>query len=79
MSELLVDNFSTLKKLKNRQTLNWNKIAGERTNIWDKKSKDAVKNNRKWKEEHIQKDWQRALIVLIYKMGDRSDCKRVFF
>lgn len=27
-----------------------------------------------WKKDQISKDWQMALIVLIYKKGDKKNC-----
>ena len=65
-----------ISKLKNGKTPGWDKVTTEMFKCMGKEGVRMLLEiyNRIWNEERIPQDWKTALIVPIYKNGDRSNC-----
>ena len=65
-----------IKNLKNGKAPGEDKITTEMIKKMGTEGTEVLLKiyNRVWQEEQIPKDWQTALIVPIYKKGDKKDC-----
>ena len=66
-----------IKSLKNGKAPGIDKITTEMIKYLDRDGKENLRKliNRVWKEERVPKEWEIAMIVPIYKAGDKRECK----
>lgn len=66
----------TIRQLKNGKAAGYDKITGEMLKNMGEKGAEMLLEiyNKAWKEEQFPSDWEKALIVPIYKKGDNKDC-----
>jgi hypothetical protein len=66
-----------LKKMKNEKAAGWDDIAPEMLKArGEALEKQLIKLFTKvWHEERIPKDWEKNIIIPLYKKGDSSKCE----
>lgn len=65
-----------IKELKHGKASGQDKITAEMIKKMDAKGKEKLLKlfTRIWKEENFLEEWQKTLIIPMYKQGSRKDC-----